>query len=352
MHLYEPSEIDPIKMLEIFTPQQYEEVVLDWVEGYLKKQNSYYDVERLGGTNDKGRDVIAVYDSSRLLWDNYQCKHYSASLSPSDIKKEIAKLCYYTYKKDYPVPQKYFFVAPKALSPEAHDLIYYKKDELKAQIIANWDKDFKKIFLKDNVSMTTELNYHIENNINFDIFSHISPTEFISQHKQTNHYAFRFKQRIKRNPDVEIDAPDDIDYPKEEVYINHLLDAYTDNHKSNITEENLPAKYTRHFKSQRKFFYCAEAIEKITRDACRDDKPFKKLKEDVYNAIIDEVENESYPDGYERLNTCLKEARNCRLSPNEISEAIDSSGQQGICHYLANENKVKWINGVKNENIQ
>ena len=60
------------------------------------------------------------------------------------------------------------------------------------------------------------------------------------------------------------------------------------------------------------------------------------------------VENEKIDTGYEKLNNSLKEARACHISEsNELYKAIDSSSKQGFCHYLANENRVKWVNNDK-----
>ena len=344
LHIYQRSDITEENVLKNFSPEEYEEVILDWVEGFLKKQRNYVDVERLGGKGDKGRDVIAACDKTRLIWDNYQCKHYAAALTDNDVKKEIAKLCFYTYKKEYPLPQNYYFLSPKGLQPNTHDLLYYKKSELKQQIIDNWENIVKNLLPKDAVEKSPEIKAHINNNVDFNIFSHVSSATFIKQFRQTNYFAYRFKQKIKMNPDVKIEAPFDIDLQIEKTYVEHLVEAYSENYNSKISGRDLPSKYENHFKRQRTFFYCAEALEKITRDACRNNKPFEDLKDNIFNSIIDEVENDVHKDGYERLNKCLSESRQCRISPsNEIHDAIDSSGQQGMCHYLANENRVKWV---------
>jgi len=343
LHIYQRSDITEDNALKIFSPDEYEEVILDWVEGYLKKRLSYVDVERLGGKGDKGRDVIATYDKARLKWDNYQCKHYAAALNDNDLKKEIAKLCFYTFKKEYPLPQNYYFLAPKGLQPSTHDLIYYKKTELKEQIIRDWSKLVKSLLPKEAITKASDIQSYIESEVDFNIFSHMSSTTFLEQFRQTNYFAYRFKQRIKMNPDIKISAPEQIDLKKEKTYVDHIIDAYSENSKTKLDADNLPEKYDNHFKRQRRFFYCAAATEKITRDACRNEKPFTDLKEDIYNSIIDTVEDESHADGYQRLNQCLSNARSCHVShSNEIHEAVDNSAQQGICHYLANENKVKW----------
>lgn len=346
IHIYERSGLTETQILDSFDPNTYEEVIQDWIEGYLKKQKKYDDIKRLGGRGDKGRDVCAYYTNDRLKWDNYQCKHYNVSIEPAVVKKEISKLCYYTYKKEYPIPQSYYFLSPKGLSTLSNDLIYYKQDELKQDIINNWE-NYAKELPDDALKFKVEITEYINSKIDFSIFKEISPNKFIEQFKTTNYFSFRFKQDIKLNPDYEVNIPNDIK-DAENNYVKQLLDVYSEKANSIIKKDNIPEQYVGHFKRQRKFYYSTEALERITRDACRNEKPFKDIEEDIYNSIIDTVENEKIDTGYEKLNNSLKEARACHISEsNELYKAIDSSSKQGFCHYLANENRVKWVNNDK-----
>jgi hypothetical protein len=87
----------PIDRMRSFSEDQFEDMVYEWVDGYLKTE--YALVYRCGGAGDKGRDVIAYVseDMNNSEWDNYQCKHYNRPLYPGDIWIELGKLCYYTY---------------------------------------------------------------------------------------------------------------------------------------------------------------------------------------------------------------------------------------------------------------
>ena len=107
--------IEPIKRLQIFFPDEFEEFVLEWIDGYLSKE--YKIVRRSGGAGDKGRDVVAFFDEAgpEAQWNNYQCKHYDHSLSPSDIWIELGKLCYYTYSQEFSISCSYYFVSPKGI---------------------------------------------------------------------------------------------------------------------------------------------------------------------------------------------------------------------------------------------
>lgn len=95
----------PIKRVELFSPDEWEEFIEEWLD---VKKNEYLEVERLGGAGDKGRDVIAYITDkkkSNYKWDCYQCKHYSAPLTPTQVYVEFGKIIYYTFKNEYPVPK-------------------------------------------------------------------------------------------------------------------------------------------------------------------------------------------------------------------------------------------------------
>ena len=94
------ANIVPIKRIEIFSPEEWEL----FTEEYLELlQTEYKEIERIGGANDNGRDVIAYIETpitENYKWDCFQCKHYDHSLYPSDVYVEIGKILYYTFKKE------------------------------------------------------------------------------------------------------------------------------------------------------------------------------------------------------------------------------------------------------------
>lgn len=63
------ANVIPIKRIEIFSPEEWEEFTSEWLE--LKKK-VYCEIERLGGANDKGRDVVAYItdkNNPKHSWD-------------------------------------------------------------------------------------------------------------------------------------------------------------------------------------------------------------------------------------------------------------------------------------------
>ena len=107
---------------------------------------------RLGGPGDKGRD-IAAYVTDPVLrdaeWDSYQCKHYDHALQPTDIYKELGKLCFYVSGDVYTQPRKYRFVAPFSVV-DVDDLLR-GPELLKTALISNWDK-----YCRTDITETTE----------------------------------------------------------------------------------------------------------------------------------------------------------------------------------------------------
>lgn len=92
-----------------FSPGEWESFTEEWATSL---EQSYARVARFGGSGDLGVDVVGfVGDTWKTGWDNYQCKHYDHPLRPSDIWIEIGKIIYYSYKNEYTVPRKYYFVA-------------------------------------------------------------------------------------------------------------------------------------------------------------------------------------------------------------------------------------------------
>ena len=69
--------------------KHFEEMTLEWADGYLKKQ--YVKVRMMGGAGDMGRDIVGYYDNKEI--DIYQCKHYKDALIPSKFYLELGKLC-------------------------------------------------------------------------------------------------------------------------------------------------------------------------------------------------------------------------------------------------------------------
>jgi len=337
--------IEPIKLLTVFSPEQFEIFVLQWIEGHLSK--NYCEVQWRGGANDKGRDVIGwINDSSSSprKCDIYQCKHYDAPLSPDEFWKELAKLCHYTFIKDYPVPNNYYIVTAKGVGNTLQDLIDAPL-KLKQELIAKWDKKCEGKAGKGIPGpLTGALKQWVED-FDFSIIKTISPSRLINEHSNTRFHEFVFGIAIKeRAPAVK--PPKEIDSTKEVLYIKCLLEAYGDHTKSStfkIEDFTLFPHLEKHFARTRVSFYSVETLKEFVRDNYTNNKHFDDLLEHFDSGIY-----HSYcrpcADGYVRLLDVCNSAVQLSVDSSVLKSQLSPDDRAGMCHHLANEGRITtWV---------
>lgn len=334
------TNLDPIKILQTMSEDDYERMIEEWQRDYLEKKFSR--VEKLGGTGDKGRDVVCTLRNGD--WINYQCKHYNQKVNKANILPEIGKCCYYCFKGDYSPPKKYYFVSPLGVVTGLRDLLK-SPEKLKNELINNWNKQCRnKIVSTSSIDLSGELLDFVKK-FNFEIFDYVSESEFLEEFRKTPHYTKRFGLLCKPRPIID-KAPDQIK-PTELNYIKKILDAYSDHLKKNIDDV---VKLHEHpdlekdFNRQRLYFYSAEYLGAYSRETYAPElQCFEKLKDDVYYSIIEEIEEDA-KNGFERLRKVLKRAEELTVNGNPLSSEMNVKDKKGICHHLANErDDVKWI---------
>jgi len=338
--------IPPIDRLNHISQSDFEEVVREWIVGYLipNEEKGYVSVTKASGPGDKGRDVVAIVNSEEKIWDNYQCKHYDKPLSPSDIWLELGKLCFYTFNKHYTIPRKYYFFSPLGIGPKLNDLLD-NPSQINNDLIKVWDNKCKNdIRLGVPVTLDGSFKSYVEN-FDFSILSHIDPQIFIEQHKQTSYHAIRFGGGLeKRRKQVEVPDTHDV---KEIKYIGELFKAYSDNQKitlNTVEELKINNRHLRHFQAQRKNFYFAETLDQFGRDNIPPDVDcFQELKDEIYSGIANTLED-NFPDGLKRLNTILNIAQSLPITANPLSNYCKLQDKQGICHHLVNDGIIEtWL---------
>ncbi len=335
--------IPAIDRMKIFSPDQFEDFVREWVTGYLIKKGTYTLCKKCSGSGDMGRDVIAFVD--KTTWDNFQCKHYDSPLMPSAVNSELGKLVYYTHKKIYTLPQQYYFVSPKGVGPKLNNF-FENPTALKEQLIQKWDEQCRHKISKDEVELTPELRAHLDI-IDFSIFSGYDPQQLIDEHHQTPYYSARFGGGLQKQRQVISAAPDGID-KKELVYTNQLFAAYGEFIKKSVTDMGdlkTNEELFNHFLRQRTGFYSADSLNQFSRDTLPPDTDyFEDLKNEFYTGIID-VLNENYTDGYQKVKETTKFAKQISMAGHPLGSQLRVPDREGICHHLANENRIKWVTG-------
>ncbi|WP_251855184.1 ABC-three component system protein [Enterococcus italicus] len=159
---------------------------------------------------------------------------------------------------------------------------------------------------------------------------------------------FSYNDEVKKFFD---DLPVPLDIRAEEMtYVIALFSAYADADGYEVYEHtnDLPNSRLNDFKRQRRNYYKAESIRRGVRDNFTQEEGtehFEALKEDMYDGI-EEVYEEDYDDGVERLKAVLQQSSVITLNGSILSfipGLLQNSAKKGICHILVNDGKIKWV---------
>ena len=335
--------IDPIKRLAIFSFEEFEIFVLQWVSEYLKKR--VISVNYQGGPGDKGRDIIAWLDDINVeprRWNLYQCKHYGVPIAPSDIWVELGKLCYYTFNHHYTIPENYYLVAPKGVGPTLQDLINNPK-KINIQLMENWNQYCRtKITKSEEVSLEGDF-YNYVKKFDFSIIRSIPPHELIEQHSKTRYHSFVFGISLKPRPKPPV-PPADID-PKESIYIQQIFEPYSDYLEVLISKPEdfeLDEELMKFYQYSRICFYCAEALKEFTRDTLPDESFYYDILDQIHQGIMISL-IEKHPDAYEKMKKTCEQSIVVPISGNILQNHLKPNDKIGICHHLVNEERIKWV---------
>lgn len=317
--------------------RQWEEFILEWVDS-LKP--NYSRIERHGGAGDKGCDVVAFLDpKTDQPWDNFQCKHYASPLTPSDLWTELGKYSYYTFIGEYPPARRYTFVAPHGVSNPTSKLLR-KPTKLKADLFANWTTHCeRKITSTKPIPLDAALRGHI-GKLDFSIFAGESPLNIIKQHETTIWHRHRFGGGLPDRPKASL--PPATLAPNEANYVRALLDAYETRLGATLgnSAELKNLDLLKHFERSRVEFYSAESLREFSRDNVPPGT-FEDLLEEVYSGVIDVIQSK-HPDAVERVLACVKQAKALTFSNLALGSRILTPDKGGMCHQLANDQRIKW----------
>jgi len=331
--------VAPIERIKLFSAAEWEACVDEWTSSLA----DYGLVERTGGAGDMGCDVVATVNPSAAdsPWDNYQCKHYDHPLAPGDIWLELGKLAYFTHLGAYTMPRRYYFVAPRGVGTKLMRLLK-KPDELRAGLIEKWaEKCAGKLTAKTSVPLEGALLAHIRA-LDFARIGHLPPLKLIEGHMATRHFAVRFGLGLPPR-DAPAPPPDEI-AAGESRYIEQLLDAYGDNLAPRpATPTALVPKHAAHFRRARESFYCAEALRNFSRDTLPDGA-FENLKDQIHDGVVDIAEAD-HACGFTRVNATVAQATALSLTSSALLGRVEVSDRRGICHQLANEDRLTWVPG-------
>lgn len=332
--------ITPRQHLLLFSAEEWEYFLEEW--GTFQK-SKYHLVTRLGGANDYGVDVACFHTENGFSgsWENYQCKYYKGDpLAPGTAIPEIGKLLWHVYTGNLTKPKKYYFFSPKDCGPSLKKLLL-DSDKLKNKLLEEWDSWCSKcITTTKEISLEGKFKEFVLC-FDFSIFKYKPVNEVVEEYRETPYFPIRFGGGLKERPAPS--KPPEVFQNNEARYIEQLHNAYADSKgiKQQDFQIDCFPDLTKHFIRQRESFYFAESLRTFARDSVPLGT-FEDLQNDMFDGVIDTAEDE-HENGLIKLKAVLSESKSVPLDSNGLFENIRVKDRYGICHQLANDDKLKWL---------
>lgn len=339
--------IPPVRLLQVMSPDEWEGFTEEWLS-FHKAKGTYQSIKRFSGPGDLGLDVVAFTAAEGFAkpWDSYQCKHYNHALTPGDVYGEIGKIIYHSFQRTppfnqvYRVPGCHVFIAPFASGITLGRLLK-DPNRFKEDVRAKWESHcVPAIGAAIEAPLKGELLAYFDT-FDFSIFGDRTAVELVEEHAQTIFHAPRFGGGLP--PREEPSAPPAEPTNAESHYLRELLDAYADHLGKPIsTREELVSHpdLEGHYRRQRVLFYSAESLRNFARDRTPP-RTFNSLQDDIYNGVI-EICEASHASALERLRKTVTAAGQLDVSGNALVGVTKVADKQGICHQLANDDRVTW----------
>ncbi|MFB7251237.1 ABC-three component system protein [Microbacterium sp. NPDC056234] len=329
----------PRKIIQTYDPDEWEIFIEEWATGLVP---TYARVQRFGGSGDRGVDV-AGFKTDRGFegdWDCFQGKHYDKSLTPSVAWPEMLKVFLLPIRNGlYRLPERYCFIAPRGLGTALAHLVS-TPTELRTKFLEQVESSETKPF-KELDQATRDAVHALASVTDFSMFGSIEVLALLDQHALTPYSAARFGGGLPNRPVAE-DPPSQV-LINEQVYVRKLVDAYQERYSvvDSIPTAQAHEKAGAHFKRQRESFFRAEALRNFARDSVPLNT-FEGLQNELYDAVVETAEAE-HSDGLERLRHTLEQAVNAQLSANALIQVTEPADRRGICHQLANDDRLTWV---------
>ncbi len=332
--------LTPRQHLLLFSADDWEVFIQEWAQ-FQKKR--YVRVVQLGGANDFGIDV-AGFESDKGFegdWVNYQCKYYKgAPLTPNTAIPEVGKLIWHAFCKEFSMPRKYYFFAPKDCGPSLKKLLL-SPSKLKDKLFAEWDCwCADTITATQSISLTGEFAKFV-NGVDFSIFQYKPTHDVIEEHRETPYFVVRFGGGLPDRPVP--DSPPLEPSSTESRYISQLYEAYSDKERAGIAASNIATfpKLHAHYGRQREAFFHAESLRSFARDSVPEGT-FESLQSEIFSGVIEACEDD-HDHGFARLKAVAERARAIQLTANGLIQVTKQQDRLGICHQLANADQLVWV---------
>lgn len=332
------SPVPPQQRLYFYSSDEWEQFIREWATGL---KTTYVQIKRLGGPNDRGVDVAAFKTSNGFegAWDCYQGKHYASALTLSDVVPEILKLLVNVVAGHYVLPDRYAFLAPQGCGSSLNRLLskptelrgaFLSKIEPGSDLIANVDTE-----LSDKVRALAQ-------GMDFAVFQSVEILDALDVHRKTPYFVARFGGPLGPRPDTA--TPPEALGAHEARYVAQLVEVYSERHPHETFADTHLSSHPRmgkHFQRQRISFYNAEALRLYARDSVPDGT-FEALQDDIHAGVV-EIAESDHDTGMDRLSQVLTTSGQLDLSSHTLISVANLDDRKGICHQLANEDRLIWM---------
>lgn len=340
--------LSPRKRIWLYDSDEWEAFILEWAHAV---DEPYVHVQRLGGSGDRGIDVAGFLTDRGLegAWDCFQCKHYEGTLSPVNVWPEIVKILLAAWGKYCILPRRYLFFSPRGAGPKLAKLLN-SPDDLRSTFLSEFKREDSALKKTLSPEVVEHLARYAES-VDFAIFGEMPLEDVLEVHRRTCHHALRFGTELPARPLP--DPPPENPTQAESRYVEQLLEVYREKYPGESFDSITVSDHSWtkiHFPRQREAFYCAESLRVFARDSLPD-RTFEKLQEDLYAGVV-ETEELDHESGHIRLTSVLQAATQVDLSSNVLISVADPRDRKGICHQLANEDRLTWVRGDSNEPIE
>lgn len=335
--------IQPSAKILLLNPDQWEEFILAATRQRSFADGSRYTVtKRLGGAGDGGRDIEARFGQALVRdgWDLYQAKHYAQGLTPSEAFPEMAKFFKQLALKTYPRPKTYYICCPRAVGNELHNTMAAGASAFKAKFLAAWKAENTGMQGKA-AELTADVQASIDD-FDFDRFVECPVHDLLTWHAlDTSAHHDLFGIVAERGDDVPMPAQPS---GHEDVYVDELLRVYTEHKTSPVTREDVASSdYADHFTAQRQVFYCAEGLQRFSRDIYPNEPEFERLLDMVHAGIRPTVAQLKLKTAMDRVDAAIDKASSLQVQENRLSPQLRGGDLPGTCHHLVNGGRLNWI---------
>ena len=335
--------IQPSSQILLLNPDQWEELILAAARMRPFPGGSPYAViKRLGGAGDGGRDIEARFGQALVRdgWDLYQAKHYAKGLTHSDAFPEMAKFFKQLALKIYPRPNCYYFCCPRAVGNDLHNTMASGAAAFKAKFLDAWKNE--QLGMKGRAAELTQDVQAAIDDFDFDRFIECPVHDLLVWHSLdsvAHHDQFGIVPKRGDDDPMPVQPAG-----HEATYLDELLRAYTEHKASPVTWVDVPGSdYEEHLTAQRQTFYCAEGLQRFSRDIYPHEQEFERLLDMVYAGIRPTVTQLRLKTGMDRVDAAVDKASTLQVQESRLSPQLRGGDLPGTCHHLVNGGRLKWV---------